>query len=94
MSTKTDTLRVRISPGIRMWQALLVAAALVASLLFGLVIGRGSAPADAEDTFTTRDTTPIVCIGHIPKRSCESRVGGAHENTAPAAARDPDTSSR
>jgi hypothetical protein len=44
MRGKTETIRVRISPGVRMWQVLLVAAALVASLLLGLFIGRASAP--------------------------------------------------
>ena len=48
MSAKTGIIRVRISPGIRMWQALLLAAALVACLLLGLVLGRASAPADTE----------------------------------------------
>jgi signal transduction histidine kinase len=42
MSAKTETIRVRISPGVRVWQAVLVAAALVASLLLGLVIGRAN----------------------------------------------------
>jgi hypothetical protein len=42
MSAKTKTIRVRISPGVRVWQAVLVAAALVASLLLGLVIGRAN----------------------------------------------------
>jgi hypothetical protein len=74
MSAKTETIRVRIAPGVRMWQALLVAAALVGALLLGLVLGRASASAGAESTFQRRDSVPTVC--HIPKRACEPTVYG------------------
>jgi len=43
MGAKNETIHVRISPGVRMWQVLLVAAALVACFLLGLLIGRASA---------------------------------------------------
>jgi hypothetical protein len=81
MSTRTETIRVRIAPGVRMWQALLVAAALVASLLLGLVLGRASASAGAESTFHGPNSVPTVC--HIPKRACEPKVFG-HTAHVPA----------
>jgi hypothetical protein len=86
MSTRTETIRVRIAPGVRMWQALLVAAALVATLLLGLVLGRASASTGAESTFQGRNSTPAVC--HIPKRACEPKVYGhtAHVPTGGPAA--------
>lgn len=76
MSAKTETIRVRISPGVRVWQALLAAAALVATLLLGLFIGRASAPAGAENTFNARDYAPYMCTGHVPNPACELRVAG------------------
>jgi hypothetical protein len=82
MNAKSDTFRVRISPGVRVWQALLVAAALVGSLVLGLVLGRAGASAGAEDTFTTRDSAPVVCIGHAPKRVCGWRIPRVHGQTA------------
>ena len=44
MGAKNETIHVRISPGVRMWQVLLVAAALVACFLLGLFIGWANAP--------------------------------------------------
>jgi hypothetical protein len=76
MSAKTETIRVRISPGVRVWQAVLVAAALVASLLLGLVIGRANAPAGAGNTFDSRDFAPYVCTGHVPSFVCELKLVG------------------
>ena len=81
MSARTETIRVRIAPGVRMWQALLVAAALVGTLLLGLVLGRASASAGAESTFRRPDSVPTVC--HIPKRACEPKVYG-HSGHVPA----------
>ena len=66
MSAKTETIRVRIAPGVRMWQALLVAAALVGMLLLGLVLGRAGASAGAETTFQGRDSVPTGHTGHVP----------------------------
>ena len=77
MSARTETIRVRIAPGVRMWQALLVAAALVGTLLLGLVLGRASASAGAESTSPVRNSVPTVC--HVPKRACEPNV---YEHTA------------
>lgn len=42
MSAKTETIRVGIFPRIRVVNALLVTAALVASLLLGMILGRTS----------------------------------------------------
>jgi hypothetical protein len=64
MSAK-ETIHVRISPGVRMWQVLLVVTALVACFLLGLFIGRASAPPpDAGHVlnlqeFVLRDVTVI-----------------------------------
>lgn len=74
MSAKTETIRVRIAPGVRMWQALLVAAALVGTLLLGLVLGRASASAGAESTFQGRDSVPAVC--HVSKHACGPTTSG------------------
>jgi hypothetical protein len=74
MSARTETIRVRIAPGVRMWQAVLVAAALVGTLLLGLVLGRASASAGAESTSHVRTSVPTVC--HVPKRACEPNVYG------------------
>ena len=82
MNAKSDTFRVRISPGVRAWQALLLAAALVGSLVLGLVIGRAGASSGAEDTLTTRNSAAVVCTGHAPKRVCGSRIPRVHVNTA------------
>ena len=40
MSTQTQTIRVRILPGIRMWQVVAIAAAIVVSLMLGVLLGR------------------------------------------------------
>ena len=82
MSAKTETIRVRISPGVRVWQAVLVAAALAASLLLGLVLGRASAPASAESTFNSRDFSPYTCTGHVPNPACELKVARADGHAA------------
>ena len=74
MSAKTETIRVRIAPGVRMWQASLVAAALVGTLLLGLVLGRASASTGAESTFRVRNSVPTVC--HVSKRACELSMYG------------------
>jgi len=74
MSAKTETIRVRIAPGVRMWQALLVAAALVGTLLLGLVLGRSSASAGTESTSHVRNSVPTVC--HAPERACELSMYG------------------
>jgi len=81
MSARTETIRVRIAPGVRMWQVLLIAAALVGTLLLGLVLGRGGASAGAESTFQGRDAAPTVC--HVSKRACELEVYG-HTAHVPA----------
>jgi hypothetical protein len=81
MSARTETIRVRIAPGVRMWQALLIAAALVGTLLLGLVLGRVSASAGAASTFHGRNSVPAVC--HIPKRACEPKVFGQTAHVPP-----------
>ena len=72
MSTQTQTIRVRIFPGVRMWQALVVAAAIVLSLLLGLLIGRSGAPASAQTTFDPRDFSRYACTGHVPTPACQT----------------------
>jgi hypothetical protein len=69
MSSETETLRVRIAPGIRMWQALLVAAVLVGTLVLGLLLGRAAGSASEETTSQRRDSVTAIC--HIPKRVCQ-----------------------
>jgi hypothetical protein len=69
MSSEAETIRVRIAPGIRMWQALLVAAVLVGTLVLGLVLGRATGSASADTTSQTRDSVTAIC--HIPKRVCQ-----------------------
>ena len=70
MSANTQTIRVRILPGIRMWQLLLVAVVIVASLMLGLLVGRSNAPASAATTFNPGDFRQYACTGHVPKRAC------------------------
>jgi hypothetical protein len=89
MSVKSETVRVRISPGVRVWQALLVAAAVVASMLLGLVLGRASAPDTTGTTpgstgaaFEMRDLSPFVCTGHVPSVACELKHGVGIGSTA------------
>ena len=81
MSTRTETIRVRIAPGVRMWQAMLVAAALVGTLVLGLVLGRASASAGAESTFHVRNSVPTVC--HVAKRACELNIYGHTAHVPP-----------
>ena len=76
MSTNTQTIRVRILPGIRMWQALVVAAAIVASLMLGLLIGRSNAPASAATTIDPRDFSRYACTSHVPNIACPDRRRG------------------
>jgi hypothetical protein len=78
----TETIRVRISPGLRVWQALLVAAALVAALLLGLVLGQARGPTGAGNTFTARDFRPYACTGHVPNPTCELKVASGYGHTA------------
>ena len=66
--------RVRILPGIRMWQLLVVAAAIVASLMLGLVIGRSGAPANAATTVGSRDFSRYACTSHVPNPACSQTV--------------------
>jgi hypothetical protein len=72
MSANTQTIRVRILPGVRMWQALVVAAAIVLSLLLGILVGRSNAPAIAENTIGSRDLTSYACTGHVPNPECST----------------------
>lgn len=64
-----------------MWQALLVAAALVGTLVLGLVLGRAGVSAGVESTFQGWDSAPAVC--HVSKRACEPKVYG-HTAHVPA----------
>jgi hypothetical protein len=76
MSADTQTIRVRILPGVRMWQALVVAAAIVLSLLMGILLGRSNAPAIAENTVGSRDLTSFACTGHVPTPACSTVEAG------------------
>jgi hypothetical protein len=82
MSTRTETIRVRIFPGVRVWQAMLVAAALVASLLLGLALGRASAPVGTDTTFDSQDFAPYMCTGHVQNPACELKVARGYGHTA------------
>lgn len=82
MSAQSETVRVKTSPEIRLWQALLVAAALVAGLLLVLGLGRASAPAGVANTFDPRDFTAYMCTGHVPNPACELKVAGGSGDTA------------
>ena len=75
MSANSGTVQVRILPGVRGAQALLVAAALVSSLLLGLALGRASAPAGAETTVNSRDFAQYACTGHVPTLACLKATG-------------------
>jgi hypothetical protein len=71
MSTQTQTIRVRILPGIRMWQVVAIAAAIVVSLMLGVLLGRSDAPAGAA-TIEPRDFSRYACTGHVPNAACET----------------------
>jgi hypothetical protein len=60
MSAKGETIRVRIAPGFRAWQALVVALALAVTLLLGVAVGRstGSDVETAPISFAVHDTGP------------------------------------
>jgi hypothetical protein len=73
MSANTGTIRVRIFPGVRAGQALLLATALVASLLLGLVLGRVSAPAGVASIGDSREFAQYACTGHVPTLACLKR---------------------
>jgi hypothetical protein len=72
MSAHTQTIRVRIFPGIRMWQALAVTAAIVLSLLLGVLIGRSDTPAGVADRIASRDFSRYACTGHVPSEACRT----------------------
>jgi hypothetical protein len=81
MSANTQTIRVRILPGIRMWQVLAVAAAIVASLMLGMVIGRSNAPASAATTIGPRDFSRYACTSHVPNLACQQTVDVGYVST-------------
>ena len=81
MSAHTQTIRVRIMPGVRMWQALVVAGAIVLSLLLGLLIGRSTAPASAANATGSRDFSRYACTSHVPNAACQRKVEGAYSDT-------------
>lgn len=81
MSAKTETIRIRISPGVRTWQALLMGAALVGTLLVGLLLGRGGTPANA-GSIDTRNFASYACTSHVPTRACDPAVAKANGQTA------------
>jgi hypothetical protein len=76
MSANTQTIRVRILPGVRMWQTLVVAAAIVLSLLLGILVGRWNAPAIVENPIGSRDFTSYACTGHVPTPACSTVEAG------------------
>jgi hypothetical protein len=78
MSVKTETIRVRIAPGVRVWQALLVAAALVGSLVLGLILGRAGISSGAGNSFDQRDFASYMCTGHVPNAACLLKVARAN----------------
>jgi hypothetical protein len=78
MSAKTETIRVRIAPGVRVWQALLVAAALVGSLVLGLILGRAGVSSGAGNVFDQQKFAPYMCTGHAPNPACLLKVARAN----------------
>jgi hypothetical protein len=82
MSTTTETFRVRIAPGVRMWQALLLAAALVGTLVLGLVLGRAGATAGVDDMVDMRTFAPYMCTGHAPNPACVAKFAPGIGHTA------------
>ena len=91
MSAQTQT--IRISPGVRMWQVVVVAAAIVLSLLLGLLLGRSTvqiAPASAETTFGSQDFSGFACTGHVPNDAClQGAETGSHKSHVPPRAFSP-----
>jgi hypothetical protein len=84
MSAQTQTIRVRIFPGLRMWQALAVAAAIALSLVLGILIGRSDAPAGAATTVGSEDLSRYACTGHVPNPACRTvDVGYVHTGHVP-----------
>ncbi len=75
MSTQTQTIRVRILPGVRMWQVVAIAAAIVVSLMLGVLVGRSDAPAGAA-TMQPRDFSRYACTGHVPNAACRRSTSG------------------
>jgi hypothetical protein len=84
MSAQPQAIRVRISPGFRMWQALIVAAAIVLSLLLGLAIGRSTTAAPTRDTVVRPAYVEgVACTGHLPKRGCRDAAESGYTADAP-----------
>jgi hypothetical protein len=83
MSAQPQAIRVRISPGVRWWQAAIAVAAIVLSLLLGLVIGRTTAPAAAEATVGSRNDAVAACTSHVPKRGCRDSVDSRYVGDVP-----------
>ena len=85
MSAQPQAIRVRISPGVRMWQAVIVAAAIVLSLMLGLVIGRTTSPAAAEAVTGPRNQGVVACTSHVPKRGCRDSIDTPYVDDVPGA---------
>jgi hypothetical protein len=83
MSAQPQAIRVRISPGFRMWQALIVAVAIVLSLVLGLMIGRATTAATTGETLGPAYVESVSCTGHVPKRGCRDSIGDAYTNDVP-----------
>lgn len=81
MSANTQTIRVRILPGVRMWQVSVIAAAIVLSLLLGLLIGGSNSPASAENTLDPRDIGAVGCTSHVPNEACRQPVEAGYLGT-------------
>ena len=86
MSARSETVRVRIFPGVRIVQAMLVAMGLAACLLLVLILGRARAPVTAQHTFNPQEFAPYMCTGHVANPLCALKVvrGVGHTAHVPA----------
>ena len=82
MSAKSETIRVRISPGVRTLKAMLVVIGLVACLLLVLILGRARAPIAAQHTFIPQEFASYMCTGHVATPLCTLRVAHGVGHTA------------
>jgi hypothetical protein len=70
VALSSGSIDVRITPGLGRWQALLLAAVLVASLLIGFMMGRVTAPAVG--------ATPRA--GHVFDHGPQAHMGQMHRD--------------
>ena len=82
MSAKSETIRVRISPGVRKLRAMLVAIGLATCLLLVLILARAGAPITAQHTFNPQEFARYMCTGHVANPLCTLKVAHGVGHTA------------